>query len=259
MAASPGLPRTPPSARRASSNFIGELPADEYLFEAPADLVSEPPEPAADRLSGGISLRATAAPRCAAALPPPLLPLQVCPLTLAPFIDPVLTSAGHVSDRAAAVLDGVADGVAQALAALMFSLPATWPPTRPRPITLCVGTPSQVYERAAIQAHLEHNSTDPLTRTPLLNKCAGCRAAELLPHACLCTQPPASYLLFDNPPLLLLHPSWCLQVPHPCLCAALSGPRVPVSPVEEHLGTLLVSTFGPFVFSTNPPACSCLI
>lgn len=27
----------------------------------------------------------------------PLLPLQVCPLTLAPFIDPVLTTAGHVS------------------------------------------------------------------------------------------------------------------------------------------------------------------
>ncbi|KAI3435786.1 hypothetical protein D9Q98_001844 [Chlorella vulgaris] len=46
----------------------------------------------------------------------------VCPLTLAPFIDPVLTTAGHV------------------------------------------------YERAAIQAHLERSCTDPLTRQPLLNK-----------------------------------------------------------------------------------------
>lgn len=49
-------------------------------------------------------------------------PELVCPLTLAPFIDPVLTTAGHV------------------------------------------------YERSAIQAHLEHSTTDPLTRQPLLNK-----------------------------------------------------------------------------------------
>lgn len=49
-------------------------------------------------------------------------PELVCPLTLAPFIDPVLTTAGHV------------------------------------------------YERGAIQTHLEHSSTDPLTRQPLLNK-----------------------------------------------------------------------------------------
>lgn len=28
----------------------------------------------------------------------------------------------------------------------------------------------QVYERSAIQAHLEHSTTDPLTRQPLLNK-----------------------------------------------------------------------------------------
>ncbi|KAL4421470.1 hypothetical protein ABPG75_010761 [Micractinium tetrahymenae] len=49
-------------------------------------------------------------------------PELVCPLTLAPFLDPVLTTAGHV------------------------------------------------YERSAIQAHLEHSTTDPLTRQPLLNK-----------------------------------------------------------------------------------------
>lgn len=46
----------------------------------------------------------------------------MCPLTLSPFIDPVLTTAGHV------------------------------------------------YERTAIQAHLERSATDPLTRAPLLNK-----------------------------------------------------------------------------------------
>lgn len=78
----------------------------------------------------------------------------MCPLTLAPFIDPVLTAAGHV------------------------------------------------YERAAIQAHLERGSscTDPLTRQPLLNKSVSwarlCAVPALaaLAAASLKTAPPHTHI-----------------------------------------------------------------
>lgn len=159
--ASPG-PRTPPSARRSLS---GPDLSDAQLFEAPADVVRENSMPSmhqrphtAAQARSLYGRFATARP-CASLLPPAL---QVCPLTLAPFVDPVLTSAGHVSWRGGGTLDGPS-----AARHRILCLPVPPWPKRAAPVLVL-----QVYERAAIMSHMERSNTDPLTRQPLLNKWA---------------------------------------------------------------------------------------
>lgn len=98
--ASPGPPRTPSSARQLSSRSQGEL-SDEWLFSAPAELVGG----GGGQCAAGIQTCPFRSPGVVGGLismtpwhlnSTSQVP-QVCPLTLAPFIDPVLTSAGHVS------------------------------------------------------------------------------------------------------------------------------------------------------------------
>ena len=97
-------------------------------------------------------------------------PELVCPLTLGVFLSPVLNAAGHVSAPRGR---GTAQGTAWARG-VGAQLPPPRTPARgtrrqpPPPARACAHT--QVYEAAAIKAHLLQNDFDPLTRQKLLNK-----------------------------------------------------------------------------------------
>jgi len=98
----------------------------------------------------------------------------LCPITQAPFSDPVLTSSGHVSDAG------------PVWAASWAATPACWQTqglasgqgvrhTRRRtPVPAIfaevMNNHVQVYERAAIERYLRENNSDPLSRQPLVNK-----------------------------------------------------------------------------------------
>lgn len=119
--ASPG-PRTPQSARQLSARSQGDL-NDDWLFNAPAELVSARRTQRGKHrgsCSGGsgspLPLSTAAGSRLHTSCPRAAHAPQVCPLTLAPFIDPVLTSAGHVSRQRVSARQGARAAVGRRLA-----------------------------------------------------------------------------------------------------------------------------------------------
>lgn len=189
MASPPPSLRTPPRAAFGTPTSPRTSPGqglskaleleEDYLFNSPPELVSKlppllPPPPSAT--GGGTG------PTRNQPLQQPPCELWTRQLTFHPDLaagvpaDAVALPGPRANDRRAceSTIDLAAicshSGVCswkRSARRMERMLPPCTPSSVPAPACFFM---HQVYERSAIQSHLEHSTTDPLTRQPLLNK-----------------------------------------------------------------------------------------